>query len=89
MSVSFFETSCRAYYSTETALIHTLDKIYTAAYEGRPTVLVSFECVQLLVSLIIPFCLTDFSDLLLSLILLLLGSDVVCEYSHNIYCKFY
>ena len=33
-----FQSAYRTHYSTETALLHTLDKIYSAADVGRPTV---------------------------------------------------
>jgi len=38
-----FQSAYRTHYSTETALLHTLDKIYSAADVGRPTVLVSLD----------------------------------------------
>lgn len=40
---SFFQSAYRRFHSTETALLHTLDKIFTSSDQGTPTILVSLD----------------------------------------------
>ena len=37
------QSAYRRNYSTETVLLHTLDKVYTSADQGKPTLLVSLD----------------------------------------------
>ena len=37
------QSAYRRNYSTETALLHTLDRVYASVYQGKPTLLVSLD----------------------------------------------